>query len=316
MRRSFLPIILVIAGLAILAILPKVLTSYYVGLLVTVLIFGIFALSLDLLLGHCGLPSLGHAASFGTAAYVAGFLSLKIANNAPVNFAAALFAGGAVAAIFGLLALRTRGIYFLMITLALSQVLWGLAFKWKSATGGDDGMPGIPRPNLSMLGLDLTPVNSYYYFTLALFVLVCILMYILIRSPFGHSLRGIRESESRMLALGYNVWAHQYVAFIIAGLFAALAGILYVYYNNMVSPKDLHLITSAKVLLMVILGGTGTFLGPILGATLIVLLENIVSGFTERWLLILGIIYVLVIMLAPKGLLGPLRGRLRRWIPM
>lgn len=316
MRRSFLPIILVIAGLVILAILPQVLTSYYVGLLVTVLIFGIFALSLDLLLGHSGLPSLGHAASFGTAAYVAGFLSLKVANNAPVNFAAALFAGGAIAAIFGLLALRTRGIYFLMITLALSQVLWGLAFKWKSATGGDDGMPGIPRPNLSMLGIDLTPVNTYYYFTLVLFVLVCILMYILIRSPFGHSLRGIRESESRMMALGYNVWAHQYVAFIMASLFAALAGILYVYYNNMVSPKDLHLITSAKVLLMVILGGTGTFLGPILGATLIVLLENIVSGFTERWLLILGIIYVLVIMLAPKGLLGPLRGRLRRWIPM
>ena len=192
MRRSFLPIILVITSLAILASLPQVLTSYYVGLLVTVLIFAIFALSLDLLLGHCGLPSLGHAASFGTAAYVAGFLSLKIANNAPVNFAAALFAGGAVAAIFGLLALRTRGIYFLMITLALSQVLWGLAFKWKSATGGDDGMPGIPRPNLSMLGLDLTPVNSYYYFTLVLFVLVCILMYILIRSPFGHSLRCIR----------------------------------------------------------------------------------------------------------------------------
>ncbi|MDP2727169.1 MAG: branched-chain amino acid ABC transporter permease, partial [Dehalococcoidia bacterium] len=138
----------------------------------------------------------------------------------------------------------------------------------------------------------------------------------LIRSPFGHSLRGIRESESRMMALGYNVWAYQYVAFIMAGLFAGLAGILFVYYNNIVSPKDLHLLTSVKVLLMVILGGSGTFFGPLLGAALIVLLENIVSGLTERWILILGIIYVLVILLAPKGLLGPLRGKLRRWIPM
>jgi len=316
MKKSFLPLMLCVVGLAILSLLPQFLTSYYVGLMVLVLIFGIFALSLDLLLGHCGLPSLGHAASFGTGAYVAGILSLKVANNFPLNFTAALLAGGAIAAIFGLLVLRTRGIYFLMITLALSQVLWGLAFKWKSATGGDDGMPGVPRPNLGFLGWDLTQVNSYYYFTLILFVLACVLMFFLIRSPFGHSLRGIRESESRMMALGYNVWAHQYVAFILAGLFAGLAGLLYVYYNNMISPRELHLVTSAKVLLMVILGGTGTFLGPILGAAVIVLLENLVSGFTERWTLVLGIIYVVVIILAPRGLLGPLRGKLRRWIPM
>lgn len=316
MRRS-LPLLLGLAvALAILVVLPQFLTSYYVGLMVLVLIFAIFALSLDLLLGQCGLPSLGHAAYFGTAAYVVGFLSLKVANNFPVNFAAGLFSAGAIAAIFGLLVLRTRGIYFLMITLALSQVLWGLAWKWKSVTGGDDGMPGVPRPDLSLLGLDLTPVNSYYYFTLIIFLAAGLLMYLLVRSPFGHSLRGIRESESRMRALGYNVWAHQYLAFILAGLFAGLAGILFVYYNKMVTPTDLHLVTSAKVLLMVILGGTGTFLGPILGAALIVLMENIISGFTERWLLILGIIYVLVIVLAPHGLLGPLKRRLRRWIPI
>ncbi|MDP2727765.1 MAG: branched-chain amino acid ABC transporter permease, partial [Dehalococcoidia bacterium] len=166
MRKSFIPLLSVILALAVLAILPQVLPSYYVGLMVLVLIFAIFALSLDLLLGHCGLPSLGHAASFGTAAYVTGFLSLKVANNFPVNFVAGIVAAGAIAALFGLLVLRTRGIYFLMITLALGQVLWGLALKWKSATGGDDGMPGIPRPNLSMLSWDLTQVNSYYYFTL------------------------------------------------------------------------------------------------------------------------------------------------------
>lgn len=316
MRRPVLPAIAVIVALAVLALLPQFLGSYYVGLMALVLIFGIFAISLDLLLGQCGLPSLGHAASFGTAAYVAGYLSLKVANNFPVNFVAGIAAAAIIAAIFGLLVLRTRGIYFLMITLALGQVLFGIALKWKSATGGDDGMPGIPRPNLSLISWDLTPVNSYYYFTLLFFVLACVFMYFLIRSPFGHSLRGIRESESRMMALGYNVWAHQYVAFILAGVFAGLAGILFVYYNNMVSPKDLHLIASAKVLLMVILGGSGTFIGPILGAAVIVLLENIVSGITERWTLVLGVIYVLVIMLAPSGLLGPLKSRLRRWIPV
>ena len=317
MKRAFLPLLLCAVALAILAVLPQFLSSYYVGLMALVLIFALFALSLDLLLGHGGLPSLGHAASFGTAAYVAGFLALKLAStNFLLNFAIAISAGAAIAAVFGLLALRTRGVYFLMITLALSQVLWALAWKWKSATGGDDGMPGVPRPNLGFLPWDLAHVNSYFYFTLVIFVIACILMYLLIRSPFGHSLRGIRESESRMMALGYNVWAYQYAAFILAGAFAGLAGILFVYYNNMVSPHELHLVTSAKVLLMVILGGTGTFLGPILGAALIVLLENTVSGFTERWTLVLGIIYVLVIMLAPKGLLGPLKGKLRRWLPV
>lgn len=315
MKKLLVPIVLIVA-LAVLVAIPQFLATYYVGLMVTVLTFAIFALSLDLLLGYCGLPSLGHAASFGVAAYVAGYLSLKVANNFAFNFTAAILAAGIVAAVLGLLALRTRGIYFLMITLALGQVLWGLALKWKSVTGGDDGMPGIPRPNLSMFSWDLSHVNSFYYFTLFFFLLACVLMYMIIKSPFGHSLRGIRESESRMRALGYDVWMHQYVAFILAGVFAGLAGILYVYYNGMVSPKDLHLVTSAKVLLMVILGGSGTFLGPILGTALIVLMENFISGVTERWLLILGGIYVLVILLAPTGILGPLKSRLRRWIPV
>ncbi len=314
MRRPLVLLGGAVVALVVLALLPQFLESYYVGLMALVLIFGIFALSLDLLLGQCGLPSLGHAASFGTAAYVAGYLSLKVANNFPLNFVAGLAAAGAIAAIFGLLALRTRGIYFLMITLALGQVLYGIALKWKSVTGGDDGMPGIPRPNLSLMSWDLGQVTNYYYFTLIFFLLACVLMYFLIRSPFGHSLRGIRESESRMMALGYNIWAHQYVAFILAGIFAGLAGILFVYYNNMVSPKDLHLISSANVLLMVILGGSGTFFGPMLGAAVIVLLQNIVSSSIERWTLVLGVIYVLVIMLAPGGILGPLKGRLRRWI--
>lgn len=317
MKKPVLPLVGVALALLVLAVLPQFLGTYYVGLMALVLIFGIFALSLDLLLGQCGLPSLGHAASFGTAAYVAGYISLKVVNNFPISFVAALFAAGAIAAIFGLLVLRTRGIYFLMITLALGQVLFGIALKWKSVTGGDDGLPGVPRPNLGIIPWDLTNVNSYYYFTFCFFVLACVLMYLLIRSPFGHSLRGIRESESRMLALGYNVWAHQYLAFIIAGLFAGLAGILFVHYNNIVNPRDLHLLTSANVLLMVILGGAGTFIGPILGAAVIVVLQNdLIPRFTDRWTLVLGIIYVLVIMLAPGGLMGPLKKRLRQWIPV
>ena len=266
-------------------------------------------MSLDLLLGYAGLPSLDHAAYFGVAAYTVGLLALRVANNFWLDFPAGLLMAAGVSALFGLFALRTRGSYFLMITLALGQVLWGIAFGWRSLTGGDDGLPSVPRPNVA-LPWTLTDGIPFYYFVLIFFGLAVGALALIVSSPFGKALVGIRESERRMEVLGYDVWRHKYVAFILAGLFAGLAGNLFVYFNGFVSPSYLNILFSASALLMVILGGSGTLLGPAIGAAVIVGLENFISGYMERWVLVLGVIYVLVTLFAPSGLVGLVRERL------
>jgi len=209
--------------------------------------------------------------------------------------------GGLTAAFFGLLALRARGPYFMLITLALSQVLWGIAFKWRSVTKGDDGLPGIGRPILGF-GMNLKPDLHFYYFTVAMFLIVLVSLFILLNSPFGYTLRGIRESESRMKALGYNTWFYKYAGFIFAGMYAGISGVLWVYYSGFVNPSYFSVDLSVKALLMLILGGSGTLFGPSIGAGIVVLLENLVSGLTERWSLVLGIVYVTVIMLFSEGI--------------
>ncbi len=218
----------------------------------------------------------------------------------------ALLLAALIATFFGLLALRTRGSYFLMITLALSQVVWGIAFGWRTLTGGDDGLPGVPRPALTA-NWPLSDDVSFYYFTFLLSAVGALLLARIVASPFGYALRGIRESETRMLALGYNAHRYKLVAFVLAGTFAALAGSLYAYYNRFVSPDYLQVVRSAEVLLMVILGGAGTLVGPAIGAALIVLLENVVSAYTERWLIVVGVIYILVALFAPRGIVGLVR---------
>ena len=290
-------------GVIVLVTLPLILPPYYVGLVVKMMVFALFAMSLDLLLGYAGMPSLGHAAYFGMAAYTTGLLALKAGWTVWLALPAGIAMAALTSIVFGLLALRTRGSYFLMITLALSQVLWGIAFGWRSLTGGDDGLPEVPRPNLS-LSWSMSDNTPFYYFVLLFFVVGTVLLVRIVASPFGYVLRGIRESETRMLVLGYDVWRYKLVAFVVAAAFAGLAGCLYVYFNRFVSPDYVHVVRSAEVLLMVILGGAGTLLGPAVGAMLIVLLENLISTYTERWVTVLGIIYVLVALLAPNGIAG------------
>lgn len=298
---------LAVAGGAVaLLLLPLVLTSYQLGLLTKMLIFAIFAMSLNLVLGYAGLPSLGHAAYFGVGAYTVALLALRVVDNFWVDFGAGLLAAAVTAALFGLLALRARGSYLLMITLALAQVLWGIAFGWRWLTGGDDGLPGVPRPAAG-LPWSLADGIRFYYFVLLVFALATAALAVIVSSPFGRALVGIRESERRMEVLGYDTWRYKYVAFVLAGLFAGLAGILFVYYNGFVSPAYLSLVFSATALIMVILGGAGTLLGPALGSAAIVFLENVISAQTQRWSLVLGLIYVGVTLFAPGGLLGALR---------
>jgi branched-chain amino acid transport system permease protein len=297
-------------GLALMLVflvsVPPFLSSYLLTLLTQALIYAILAMSLDLLLGYAGLASLGHAAYFGIGAYGVGVLTTQHGANFWVALAVGLVLAMVVAGIFGLVALRATGVYFLMITLALGMVVWGLAHRWVSLTQGDNGIPGIPRPDLG-LPWSLAKSIPFYYFALAGFLLAFWLLRVIVHSPFGHSLVGIRESESRMRTLGYQVWLHKYIAFIIAGACGGFAGVLWAYYNGFVSPGDVELATSVEVLLMVALGGRGTLVGPALGAGVIVFLKNFVSVYTQRWLLILGAVYVLTIMYAPEGIIGAVK---------
>jgi branched-chain amino acid transport system permease protein len=297
-------------GLGGLGLIAPVLPSYPLTLLIQALISAIFAMSLDLLLGYTGLPSLGHAAYFGVAAYAVAILAVEAEAGFVTCLLAALGAAGVTAALFGVLAIRASGTYFLMITLALGMVIWGLAFRWVSMTKGDNGIAGIPRPEVG-LPWNLNAPLPFFYFALATAVLAWIALGTLARSPFGLTLKGIRESETRMRALGYNVWLHKYLAFVISGLFAGYSGVVWAYYNGFVSPVDVQLVTSVETLLMVALGGPGTLAGPALGAAVIVFLKNFVSVYTKRWLLILGAVYIGVILFAPRGVLGAFRSHQR-----
>src|SRR5215468_10821255 len=296
-----------LAGAAIAAVVlaaaGPLLPSYPLTLCTQAVIAAMLAMSLDVLLGYTGLASLGHAAYFGIGAYSVAILATERQVGLAGCLVAGLLAATATAALFGLLAIRATGTYFLMITLALGMVVWGLAFRWVSLTKGDNGIAGIPRPDLP-LGVSLWAPVPFFYFVLAVALLAWGLLGLLVGSPFGLGLRGIRESESRMRALGYNVWLHKYLAFVISGAFAGLAGVLWAYYNGFVSPIDVQLVTSVETLLMVALGGPGTLVGPAIGAGVIVFLKNFASVYTKRWLLILGAVYIGAILFAPRGLMG------------
>lgn len=272
-------------------------------LLTQAIIFGIVAMSLDVLLGYTGLPSLGHAAYFGVGAYTVGILTVRYEVGFLGCLAAGVAAAAVTAALFGFLAIRATGTYFLMITLALGMVVWGLAHSWVSMTGGENGVAGVFRPVLPT-GLDVNLPLPFFYFALGAAVVTWSLLGVLVRSPFGLALRGIRDGEARMAALGYNVWLHKYLAFVISGTVAGFGGMLWAYYNGFVGPTDVQLLTSVEVLLMVALGGPGTLAGPALGAVLIVFLKNFVSIYTQRWLLIMGTIYIVAILFASRGLAG------------
>jgi branched-chain amino acid transport system permease protein len=188
-----------------------------------------------------------------------------------------------------------------MITLALGMVLWGVSYRWIPVTGGDNGISGIPRLE-THAGLPFTGPVAFYYVTFAVFLVCGALMALLVRSPFGLTLRGIRENESRMSSLGFNTWLHCYLSYVLAGVFASVSGVMWAYYNGFVSPTYLDLTASSELFLMVTLGGPATLIGPVIGAGAIVLLKNVISAYTARWLLILGIVYIVTILTAPQGL--------------
>ena len=301
-----------LGALAVLAAVAPFTGPFVILLLAQILVLGIVAMSVDLLLGYTGLPSLGQAAYLGVGAYLAAILATKYGFGMGWDFwlvvAAGILSGAATAAVFGLFAIRAGGVYFLMITLALGMCVWGLAYRWNSLTGGDNGinMPGRPR-----FGIELADDLTFFYVVLGFFVASLAALQLLVNSPFGRSLVGIRERELRMRILGYNTWLHKYIAFILAGAFGGLAGVLWAHLNGIVSPSDVILTSSVDVLLMVVLGGPGTLVGGLIGATVVVFLREYLATVVPWWQYVLGAVYVLTILYLPGGIMGFFKGAKR-----
>jgi branched-chain amino acid transport system permease protein len=301
---------LIVAAVALLTLPLWMPGVYYINVSSQILFYAIFALGLDILVGYAGLTSLGHAALFGITSYAVGYI-LALGVGHTVAILAATVISLVSTAIFAALSLRATGIGFIMITLALGEILWGLAYRWISLTGGDNGISLHGRP--APFGLSLSSANAFYYATLIVFIIAIGLAYIFIHSPFGAALRGTRDQPRRMNALGYHVWMIRFWAFMFSGLLTTMSGVLFVYYNQFISPPTLALTSSAEVLLMVIAGGAGSLFGPIVGAALVVIVKSVVSGFIERWNFLLGAIFVAIVIFMPDGLVPGTQRLLRRW---
>jgi branched-chain amino acid transport system permease protein len=289
------------AGLfALFAVLPLFLPSYLQGLLTKTLIFALFALSLNMLMGNTGLFSLGHAAYFGVAGYTASILLNKLdVHSAWIVAPVSILAAAVTAALFGTVALRVSGVYFLAITLALGQLLYSAAVKWRTVTGGTNGSLAPRYPDF---GLGTMTTQKFYYFVLLVCAGCTVMIWIIQHSPFGLSTRGIRDNEARMKSLGFHVWAHKYVIFILAGTFAGVAGWLFRDYSGVMVPDYLGVTMSTTVMLMVIVGGERVFWGPIIGAFFVTLIEYYASIYMPaRWPMLLGVIFVVSVMYLRGG---------------
>jgi len=305
--------IVAVSSAAVLILLPSFAGDFYINLASQILIAAIFALSLNLLVGYGGMTSLGHASFLGVAAYMSALLTSRY-GFAHGSAAIVSIAGTtAMAAVFGVIALRASGLGFLMITLALSQVLWGLAYRMSNVTNGDNGIAGLTRP--MPFGLSLDGAAAFYWFALAVASLAFLMMTTFVSSAFGSSLKGVRDQPRRMAALGFNPWMIRWIAFIYAGFWGGVSGLLYVYYNKYIHPTSLSTTSSAEALLGVIAGGSGTLSGPIVGAALVLLLKNYASAYVERWNMLLGGVFLFIVLVMPTGIvpgLSKLQNRGRR----
>lgn len=284
----------------VLSILPLYFGEYYVNLGSQIMVAVVFAASLNLLVGYGGLASLGHATYLGLSAYTSAWLFQEYGMTHDYSALIALVFTTLVGGIFGWISLRASGLSFLMLTLALSQIIWGIGYRWVGLTNGDNGIAGLTRP--APFGINLEISTNFYWFCLLVTVVCLFFIARIVNSPFGSSLRGTRDQEKRMSALGYNVWMIRWVTFVIASFFGAVAGLLYIYLNKYIHPSVISITSSAEALLCVIAGGAGTLAGPILGSILIVLLKNYVSGFIERWNMLLGIVFVFIVIFMPAGM--------------
>ena len=298
-----------VAGFAVAVVaaaaFPAFFDAYPVKLFQEILVWGVFAMSLDLLMGYAGMVSFGHSAFFGIGGYTAALLLSAY----PGTLAALVLPGlvaGAAALVVGFFSIRVSGVYFIMLTLAFSQMFFAYTFQ-SAWVGAEDGIVGVPRA--VVLGLDTARPWSFHLYLVAVVALAVGLLWRIVRSPFGHVLQGIHENEVRMQAVGYAVARYKLLAFVIAGTVAGVAGALYTQLVGSITPDAFLWTTSGEALLMVIIGGTGTLFGAVLGSAAFILLQSLVSSYTERWMLILGATFILFVLFAPGGIVGALRGR-------
>ncbi len=313
--------LLVAAGPIVLAlvILPYVVEPYHTVLLSYGLIFAIAALGFNLLLGYTGLLSFGHSAYFGMGAYAVAFVVkyLRI-TSMELSLVAGILASALVTALFGFVCVRYTRIYFSILTLALSQVLWSLAFKFFWVTGGTDGLR-VPTPVL--LGVSIGAgedkmtflAHRYYYYVLAIFLVAVALMWIIVHSPFGKALQAIRDNEVRAEFVGVQVWHYRWVAFLISGVFTGLAGALWVPLNGLTTPDILHWSFSGEIVFFTVLGGFSTFAGPIVGAVVFNYLKTFAVGYTVYWQMFLGVVLVTLVMVLPTGIMGMAARLSQKW---
>jgi branched-chain amino acid transport system permease protein len=303
-------------GLAVLLLAaPRLLTIVQTRMLTEIIYFSLFAVSFNLLFAYAGLLSFGHAAYFGLGAYVTA-IALKNVSGMPL-FAAILLgalAGAVGGAVIGFFCVRRKGSYFALLTLAFNQFLWAIAWKWREVTGGDDGIGGIvpKKPvDLGILSVDFTNVATKYYLTLVIVVICLAVGWYLMRTPFGNTVRVVKGNEERASFLGYNVNWSKLLIFTLSALFAGIAGSLFALFQDFVAPSAISLAMSTEVLFMAFLGGTGSFFGPILGAAIFVYFTDWISGITERWEFILGVLFIVLVLYFHQGFIGLIPARLK-----
>jgi branched-chain amino acid transport system permease protein len=279
---------------------PFVAGDFYINLASQILIAAIFALSLNLLVGFGGMTSLGHASYLGVADSIPALLTSRYGLGHGAAAIISISGTVAMAAFFGVIALRATGLGFLMITLALSQVLWGLAYRMSNVTNGDNGITGLTRP--TPFGISFESPVSFYWFALTVATVAFLMITIFVSSAFGSSLKGVRDQPRRMAALGFNPWLIRWITFVYAGFWGGISGLLYVYYHKYIHPTSLSITSSAEGLLGVIAGGSGTLGGPAVGAALVLLLKNYASAYFERWNMLLGLVFLFIVLVLPAGI--------------
>lgn len=282
----------------LLLLAPAVIPKFYTYILAVIFVTALLAMSLNLVVGHGGLFQFHHAAFYGVGAYTAGLILAKTSWPWWIGFIAGPFAAALTGFLIGLFCVRLNRLYFGMLQISLGSLIWAIAFRWYGLTGGDDGVHGIPMPEF------ISSLNSSYYFVLVVLGICLILMYLILKSPFGMTLQAIRDNPERCAAVGINVRRHQLMGIVVATFFAGIAGVLFITVEGSIFPDLLFWVLSLEVFIMCLLGGWFTFSGPILGATVIVSLRTFVGTYTEYWTLILGVILILLIFFLPEGIMG------------
>lgn len=286
------------AILIALVILPSIIPRFYIYILAVIFVTALLAMSLNMVVGHGGLFQFHHGAFYGVGAYTVALMLTKTSLPTWVGFVAAPFVAAFAGLLIGLFCVRLTRLYFGMLQISLGSLIWAIAFRWYSFTGGDDGIHGIPLPSL------ISSTTGAYYFGLILLIISLIVMYLIFKSPFGATLQAIRDNPERCEAIGINVRRHQLIGIVIATFFAGIAGVLFVVVEGSVFPDLLFWIFSLEIFVMCLLGGWFTFAGPIVGAAIMISLRTFVGIYTEYWTLILGVMLILLIFFLPEGVWG------------